>query len=232
MTKKQLNSKRFIDAFVQIELYLKKYLSVTNYGFTRMVHLAAKNNSSIKHHMLDLIEYAQLRNAIIHNRSANNELIAEPHLDVVETIEAICEELTNPKTIEDLKLKTVYTTNSDQSAIILAEIQEKNNYSIVPVYDGDKYIGLVHAKLYQSAYAKKTFDIKIKELLKFKKDKNRVVFMKKTSELREIVRVYFDLYEKGKGIIGIIVSENGYVNEPPLAIITPADLPNIFELLE
>lgn len=232
MEKKQSNSRRFIDAFVQIEIYLKKYLSVSNYGFIQMVHQAAKTNPSIKYHSLDLIEYAQLRNAIIHNRSDTNELIAEPHLDVVETIEGIYKELSNPKTIKDLKLKEVYIVRPEISAIELAKTQEKLNYSIVPVYEGVQYVGLVHSKLYQSAFAKDSRDISVSELLKFRKDRNRVVFMKETSELREIIKVYFDLYEKGKGIIGIIVSENGYMNERPLAIITPADLPKIFELLE
>lgn len=226
------NSKRFIDAFVKIEIYLKKYLGDNAFGFTHMVHQASKTNSSVKHHMLDLIEYAQLRNAIIHNRSENNEAIAEPHLDVVKKIESIYNELDNPKSIIDLNLKKAYITNPNESALTLAQIQEENNYSIVPVYDGDNYIGLVHSKLYQSMYAKEASDLTVGNLLDYRKDKNRVVFMAKDSKLREIIHVYFDLHEKGKGIVGIIVSENGYTNERPLAIITPADFPKIFEMLE
>lgn len=226
------NSRRFIDAFVKIEIYLKKYLNDNVFGFTHMVHQAAKTNSSIQYHMLDLIEYAQLRNAIVHNRSENNELIAEPHLEVVETIEAIYKELENPKRIKDLNLKKVYVTSPDELVLKLSKIQEEYNYSIVPVYEGNQYVGLVHSKLYQSAYAKQARNLRVEELLEFRKEKNRVVFMTKDSELREIIRVYFDLYEKGKGIIGIIVNEKGFMNERPLAIITPADLPKIFEILE
>ena len=225
-------SKRFIDTFVHIEMFLKKQLNKQSDGFTHMIHQSAKTNSTIKHYLLDLIEYAQLRNAIIHNRSENNELIAEPHIDVVEKIEKIYQELINPKTIMDLNLKAAFTSHPDESATKLAKIQEKNNYSIVPIYEDDKYIGIVHSKLYQSAYAQEAVNLTVRELLAFHKDRNRVIFMSKKSELREIVKVYFDLYEKGKGIIGVIISENGFMNEPALAMITPADLANIFELLE
>lgn len=230
--KTETNSKRFIDAFVKIESYLKKTLGNNTYGFTHMVHQASKTNSSINYHMLDLIEYAQLRNAIVHNRSENNELIAEPHLEVVEKIEKIYKELVDPKCIEDLNLKQAYLSNPEESALKLAKIQEEENYSIVPIYDGQQYIGLVHSKLYQSAFAAEAKDISVGELLEYRKEKNRVVFMAKNSQLREIIHLYFDLHEQGRGIIGIIVSENGFMNERPLAIITPADFPKIFELLE
>lgn len=232
MIEDKSKSKRFIDAFVHIEMILKKQLNKHSDGFTHMIHQAANSNSIIKHYLLDLIEYAQLRNAIIHNRSENNELIAEPHIDVVERIELIYQELKDPKTIVDLNLNSAFTSHPDESASELARIQEEKNFSIVPIYENDKYVGIVHSKLYQSAYAQDANDLSVRELLKFHKDKNRVIFMAKTSELREIVRVYFDLYEKGKGITGIIISENGFMNEPALALITPADLAKIFELLE
>ena len=226
------NSRRFMDAFVQIEMYMKKLLGKHSAGFTNLVHQACKKNATIDHYRLDLIEYAQLRNAITHNRSENNQMIAEPHLEVVEKIEQIAKELSHPPCIGDLNLKLAFTSHPNESALELSKIQEEKNYSIVPIYDKGRYIGLVHSKLYQSAFAKESFDVSVHDLLFLRKDKNRVIFMAKNASLRELIDVYFKTLSQGKGIIGVIVSENGFMNEPPLSILTPADLPKIFELLE
>ena len=226
------NSKRFIDAFVQIEMVMKKMLGKHSAGFTSLVHQACKKNATINHYRLDLIEYAQLRNAITHNRSENNEVIAEPHLEVVEKIERIAKELSHPQCIVDLNLGPVFTSHPKESALTLSKIQEEKNYSIVPIYEEGRYIGLVHSKLYQSAYAKEAHDLSVHDLLFLRKDKNRVIFMAENASLRELLDVYFKMLSQGKGIIGVIVSENGFMNEPARSILTPADLPKIFELLE
>ncbi|WP_331836183.1 hypothetical protein [Erysipelothrix piscisicarius] len=51
----------------------------------------------------DLVEYAQLRNAIVHNRGGNEEAIAEPHDSVVTVhIQTIVSKIYNRKTVMDL----------------------------------------------------------------------------------------------------------------------------------
>ncbi|WP_159520987.1 CBS domain-containing protein [Erysipelothrix urinaevulpis] len=228
----KLNSRRFIHAFVAIEQVLKKQLNNPPFGFSQMVQVLSTKNAIVKHHSFDLLEYAQLRNAIVHNRSGENYAIAEPHSEVVENIEKILKELTQPATLADVTLSKVYTSHPDMKAIDLAKIQEKHNYSMVPIYDKGRYIGIVYSKLYQKAFAMGNFDLTVKELLAYQDKKNRVLFVSLQSPLREIVETYFDLYEKGRGIVGVIVTKNGFMNQKALAVLTPADLPKIFELLE
>ncbi len=232
MPENRMNSKRFLDAFVQIEMYFKKELSNPPFGFTQMLHILSSKNPMVNYHLIDLLEFAQLRNALVHNRSSNLEAIAEPHDEIVEKIESIAKDLNNPKKISDLNLQTVFTTTAHENIQKLAEIQEKNNYSVVPVYEQGRYMGLVHAKLYQKAFTLKDEIKTVSDLLKYEDKNSRLLFLPYDTSLRELVQRYFDLHEKGKGLLAVIISENGYMNEKPLGLITQADLPKILEMLE
>ena len=56
-----MNSKRFLDAFVQIEMYFKKELSNPPFGFTQMLHILSSKNPTVNYHLIDLLEFTQLR---------------------------------------------------------------------------------------------------------------------------------------------------------------------------
>lgn len=90
------NATRFLDAFTAIEQALKQITGRSDVGFTTNVQLAISRHALIKYKKETLIEYAQLRNAIVHHRVNYTEVIAEPHLTVVEDIEEIARALNDP----------------------------------------------------------------------------------------------------------------------------------------
>src|SRR5699024_11877381 len=80
----------------------------------------------LKRYRDDLLEFAELRNAIVHNRIDTDYAIAEPHLSVVESIEAIEQEITEPKKVYPLfSRKVIIFQESDSLRELLTVIRDK-----------------------------------------------------------------------------------------------------------
>ena len=90
------NAQRFITAYNEIDHSLRSI-----YGFKRsltfsdVIRKAVQFNSVIRKYEETLIDYARLRNSIVHSNNANY-IIAEPHDDVVEEMEMIAKLISTP----------------------------------------------------------------------------------------------------------------------------------------
>jgi predicted transcriptional regulator len=85
----------------------------------------------------------ELRNVLIHGKTMPYQPVAVPILPVVERLETICQWLKNPPLVVPRFQRQVETTTPDDSlAGVLRRIREKD-YSQFPVYDGEKFRGLL-----------------------------------------------------------------------------------------
>ena len=75
------NSDIFLSSFNRIEKWMRDAMgNARNMGFTELVRrLAQRKNAVIKKYEEDLLQLAQLRNAIVHDRIAVDFVIAEPN---------------------------------------------------------------------------------------------------------------------------------------------------------
>ncbi|MDY0407725.1 hypothetical protein [Paracerasibacillus soli] len=106
------HAERFLTAYNRIEKYLKVQVhDKRELGFSRMVRMLSKSNAVLKQYQDDLLEFAQLRNAIVHNRVDTTYVIAEPHLSIVEQIERIERALTKPKQVIPFSQKRLFNFN-------------------------------------------------------------------------------------------------------------------------
>ena len=227
------NSEIFLDYFVRIEMILKEMLKTNAYSFVKMVHMASKRDATINRYQNDLLELAQLRNAIVHNRTSDQKAIAEPHDEIVVLITKIVNQLEKPPKVANLKLQKVFTIQDNFFLDELSMIQEKYNYSVVPVYHDGTYLGCVHARLYQKAFQFKGESVKTAyDLLKLGNYQDRLVFVSQEKKLIDLFTEFNQSYEKGQGIIAYLVTETGKKNERIQGIITPADMPGIIKHLE
>lgn len=226
------NSERFLNAFVNIEMLLKEKLKTNRYSFSKMVHLASKRFADVRHVREDLLEYAQLRNAIVHNRINKDEVIAEPHDKVVEHIEAIETFLSQAKSLEELSFPTVFTAETSDDLKRISEIQEAKNYSVVPVYDAKIYQGAIHARLYQRAYALSQGDLQtVEDVLQYDVYQDRIFFITKKMPIWNVLEFYMQEYEKGEALIALFVTETGSRKEKIEGILTHADIPLLMKYL-
>lgn len=102
------NSDRFLTAFNRIDHSMREIAGAKDFmPFYRLIDLAKKKSPLVRKYEDDLRSYADLRNAIVHNRTSMEYVIAEPHIEVVEKIEHIDEVLTRPKLVGQLFRKRV-----------------------------------------------------------------------------------------------------------------------------
>lgn len=232
------NSILFLNAFVQIEMFLRDLLNNPNVGFVQMVHMAAQKDDTIRHFQTDLIEYAQLRNAIVHNRGGNEEAIAEPHDVVVSQIQKIVSRIYHRKTVRDLVDGHPFVVSVDTYLVDMVKRQDNKHYSAIPVYNDDVYVGVIHPRLYQRLMedsTRTTYDLtpmRVDELLQYYQPDDRVVFVPESMSAPKLLEVYQSNHNRGKSVIAIIVTKSGKQNEKPLGIFTVADLPILIRELE
>ncbi|WP_253291319.1 hypothetical protein [Virgibacillus proomii] len=74
------NSDRFLTSFNRIEKMLRDLLiNKKDASFSKAVKILKNSNALIKEYSDDLLEFAELRNAIVHNKIDMTYAIAEPH---------------------------------------------------------------------------------------------------------------------------------------------------------
>ncbi len=229
------NSKRFIEAFISIEMYLKNLLKVNYIGFTQMVNQASRKNKTIEFYRLDLLEFAQLRNAITHNRVGDDEAIAEPHDHVVLEIENIALALNKPVLIVDLIDKPVYFAQKGDSLDMILNVKKDMGYSVIPIYHEKQYIGALYDRLFANFFEEHGCTqgkVSLESLMQLRDKSERVIFLSSKASVFDAMAVFNAHHEKGSYVVAILVTENGYPNESPLAILTSADIPLILSRLE
>ncbi|WP_426065479.1 hypothetical protein, partial [Escherichia coli] len=91
----------FLSSFNRIEKQLRDDLgNPRNMGFSEMVRrLSKQKQGDIKKYEEDLLQMAQLRNAIVHEKIGENFVIAEPNQWVVTRIQQIEQALLQPETV-------------------------------------------------------------------------------------------------------------------------------------
>ena len=112
--------------------------------FSALVNEAARTDPAVRRYLIDLKEFADLRNAIVHERGTG-EVIAEPHEEAVETLESIFRKITDPPRI-DRFLKEVLTSTADEPIGVAAGLMRAGDFSQVPVYLAGTMVALLTAE--------------------------------------------------------------------------------------
>lgn len=134
---------RFIEAFSQIENFLHDYLREgSQTPFSDLVREFAKQKRSWNDENT-LIMMGDLRNVIIHERFGKKKYLSVPIPSIVETLEGIKEQLTNPELVYPKFRKSVKSFRSDDVLTEVLNVIHRDNYSQFPIYNKDKFIGLL-----------------------------------------------------------------------------------------
>lgn len=140
------NAEQFIVHYIAIERVLRRvYGSKGQYEtFLQLVSKAEKKHSVISYYANDLREYGELRNAIVHNRTPEeNAIIAEPHSYVVERMAIIRANIEKPIKIKDVMTKPVFIRKDTDNIFKTAKKMFDNVYTHVPIYKDDNFMGIL-----------------------------------------------------------------------------------------
>lgn len=234
---KKPNSVVFIELFTEIEQAIKDICKLDDYlTFTEMLRIAQRQNSVLQQYAGDLREYAQLRNSIVHTRR-QNFIIAEPHDDVVRELRHILRLLNNPPRVASVMRRKPYFATPETPILTVIEAFSQQGFLRCPVVDRGRIVGLMNSKSisrWLAAHNQSHIDLgesKVSELVPFSEPDDYHI-MAQRDDLLMLVGMFKNSIQQGRYIQAVLVTTNGKPDSELLGIITPSDLPMIFDRLD
>ena len=231
------NSERFLIAFSIIEGEMNRRVKSERYiSYSELVRRMSTMDRSFHRFQRYLEEFSDLRNAIVHER-IDGEVVAEPHLKEVESIEHIAQLLTEPERVKPQYISEVeYCLETDLLDTVLNKLLSKH-FSKLPVYD-EKLLfkGLITTDAINQYLVKNIKNIQgklptitIKDLLLQDEKKRTVEFITVNATLLSVVILFENSLTAGKRLNALIITQDGASNQKPLGIISVSDLPRIYD---
>lgn len=236
---KQSNAARFIKSYNLIDNALRTQNDMRHsISYTEAVRRAARKNGIVKKYEDVLVDYGRLRNAIVHN-STDEFVIAEPHLDVVENFERLATLICSPPlAVNTVCNKNFKSLTSDISLRKLIEFFYKSGHSNIPIYKEDMLIGVANANKIIRTLGKLLIDkddletymnsTSIEEALKQQDEINYYTIAEETITLDKVM----NLFSENRKLLIIIITKTGSLLEPPIGIVSVADIMDINSILE
>ena len=229
---------RFLDAFAVIERHLRAVVSAERHrSFYDLVESAGRSEAAVRQFTVDLKEYADLRNAIVHERSDGHP-IAEPYEETVGKLERIATLLTSPPPLMSVAHRPVVSLSSEEPVGRAALLMKDDRYSQLPIYDGGTFVGLLTAPTVvwwlSDALASGVGlieELPITEVLAYTEDPSgHVRFLGRDATVYEALELFAKGIGMGHPVDALLVTDSGRQDQAPLGIVTIFDLPSLYEV--
>ena len=226
------NGERFLKAFASIERSLNEMAGSTVYNsFSRLLAVCASRNTVVRTNQERLREYAELRNAIVHQRDDEEELIAIPTDSAVSDIERIARLIDRRRSVLYYATKPVKTVSTDDTVTDAYHAMKNLGTTKIPVYRDQSFQGIVTMETIAGwAIEGGREEITCADIVEHEKVE-RVMFLKSKSYLEDVINIYESAMKEGRRPPVIILTKNGSRNQRPEGIITAYDLPSILAAL-
>ncbi len=233
------NATRFLKAYNNLDYALRtQYNFKRSMAFSDVIRRSVVLNSVVRKYEDLLVDYGRLRNAIIHSGN-ETEVIAEPHINVVEKLEKIASLVcTPPKVLDTICKKDVLCIKHSDTLQKAIETISKSGYSNLPVYENEELIGVANGqKLIDNLgkvlingysldeYVKKTT---VKEAISLNIGDNYWTIENESLTLEKAL----DMFYHNRKLLVILITKNGQKHEHPLGIVSVADVMDINNILE
>lgn len=237
MVEKNVNAKRFIAAYNRLDQGLREIYSIKRtLTFSDMIRKVANVNTVVSKFEEDLIDYARLRNAIVHK--SGDELIAEPNIEVVEKLEKIARIInTPPRVIECLRPRKVYTVTGDTTLKEVVLQMAKSGYSVVPVYISGTLVGVINRKMIVDGIGKfveqcRDIDDSINEPVSKCLDIFNETSHYEVASTNLTIENMMYMFQQNRKLSSVVLTDNGNYTEPAKAVIVSADIIDLNTILD
>lgn len=228
------NSAEFLAAFHRIEKEMKKIIGSNDHlQFSGLLKRAESKSAVLRQYHNELLDYANLRNVIVHERIDPNMAIAEPHIKIVEKIKKIEGDLINPRTVyQDFQCEVYSFDQKDKLSELLKGIREKQ-FTQFPIFSNTDFVGLISENGITHWLAQNVdedlidlTETPLSAILKYEESKENYKFLKRNSPVAEAIEIFKNSIQNDKRIDAILITENGKPQEKFLGIITSWDILN------
>lgn len=234
------NSEAFLDSFSRIERHLRRVTSAKQWiPFTQTLAHAARSSPEIRRFREDLKEFADLRNAIVHDRM-HGEVIAEPNEWAVERIAHIAAAITSPPPVMPLFAKRVYTVRASQPLSEAVKLMNEHDFTKLPVIDDHRnFLGLLTANTITrwlgasvDGGAVDVSRVSAGEVLRHGEPGESELFVSPDTSVFAVYEMFHRVESRGKTLEAVLITEDGLRSDRFLGLITVADLPRMLPLVE
>ena len=227
----------FLDAFGEIERTLRREVGGSSSAtFSELLIDGRKRLPAVRQYEVDLREYAELRNAIVHQRT-DGHAIAEPYVEVVRHIELVRDRLVRPPGLLPLAAQPVVTCEPSDAVGYAALQMRSGNFSQVPVYDDGRFLQLLTAEIIARWMALALSDndglledVPVAEVLPRAETTDNVTFLGRGATAFDALHAFDEFFRRGHFLNAILLTEVGSPNQTPLGIVAIADIPKILAL--
>ncbi|HUI20412.1 MAG TPA: hypothetical protein VLZ74_05140 [Methylocella sp.] len=222
------NGDRFEAAYNKIAALLRKKVRGDRWlPFSSVVHEVAENDATVRAIKDDLLQYGDLRNAIVHDRGKAPKVLADPRDDVVTRIEEIWDRLSRPRILRSLP-RPVPLQFFDASVLLQEPLSymRENDFSQAIVFRNGKYVILstegnahwLESKAKEDIIA--LSEVQLSDVLECE-PKDTCVYLRANDSV-DLAREIF-ANDIGKRVFSVLVSESGKAEGKPINIVTPWD---------
>lgn len=227
------NADKFLASFNRIEKWLRDEADTTNgVGFSELVRrLSRRSDLLVRHYHDDLLELAQLRNAIVHNKISPDFVIAEPNQWVLNKLTVIEKELLAPERVMTyFKKEVAYFDAQTPLSEVLPTMADKG-FSQFPIYEGEKLLGLITAHGLGMFLASQDpqqplvlKDKKVKDVLRTDRHKNNYRFIATETYVFQAA----ELFLAEPSLEALLITADGQEAKELLGIIRPKEISQQF----
>lgn len=229
------NSDRFLSAFSRIEQHLRKITKSSKQDpFSTRLHRAAASHATIRKFSHDLGEFADLRNAIVHERGGGYA-IAEPHGKTVDRLEQIEKYISQPPTVESLGTIQVVTCSPSDPIVKAAKAMFDGKFSQLPVYHQGRCTELLTSETIARWIAAEFHpdrnmleEIPVEQVLQYREEDSVYQFVSRKTPIADVIELFDRTAHSGKSLDAVIITHSGEPDQKPLHILTVYDLPRLY----
>ena len=224
----------FLNAFGEIEQALRRQLRASSSAtFSELLIDGTRRSGAVRQYEVDLREYAELRNAIVHQRT-DGHAIAEPYVEVVRHIERIRDRVARPPGLLPLAAQPVITCEATDDIGKAAMQMRQGNFSQLPVYEEGRFVQLLTAETIARWMAAALQDnqglledVPVAEVLPHAETVDNVTFLGRAATAFDALEAFDAFFRRGRFLNAILVTERGSQAQKPLGIVAVADIPAI-----
>ena len=236
---KKSNAERFIAAYNNIDYSLRTiYDFKRSMSFSDVIRRSVVLNSVVRKYEEDLIDFGRLRNAIIHQGNSKY-IIAEPHDDIVEKIEKLALLISEPPIAMDrVGNKEVITINHDMKLKLAIELIYRTGYSNLPVYKGEKLIGVINGRKMINVIGQKLCEnVDIEQFVENTSVEEVIAEMGEDyyfmlADEKLTIDEAMNFFENNRKLLIILITKDGKDSSKPLKIISAADIIDMKKILD
>jgi len=233
------NSDEFLSAFNEIERHLRRMTDANKETpFHILVREASESHAAVRRFSNDLKEFADLRNAITHERT-DGHVIAEPNDRAVADIKRVALLLINPPRVVPQFQKHILALQTTDPVAEAVKSMLAHSFSQIPIYENQAFKGLLTteavARWLGVCVAEDLFSLRetrIDRVLEYAEEEDNCCFITKNATLFQALHIFEGCQKDGRRLEAILITENGRAHESLLGMITVWDLPAIYDELE